>query len=134
MQTGGESDREKFMPGRMEFDLVQAMAVTIERAQLRSKSVGIEAEPDGLRLAERCPQGRQFAFCPARALALHGFSEHSVAGKQIVGLERRRLVLDLEHPDKASGKDALLYQLNQGNRATCSSPVVSGQPMTRFMF
>src|SRR6516165_1890644 len=99
MQTGCESDREKFVPSWMEFDLVQAMTVTIERAQLRSESVGIEAQPDGFRLAERCTQSNQLAFCPARTLALHGFAEHSVAGKQIIGLERRRLVLDLEHPD-----------------------------------
>src|SRR5215471_3082770 len=134
MQTVGESDREQFVPGGMEFDLVPAMTITIERAQLRRESVGIEAEPDGFRLAERRAQGGQLALCPARTFALHGLTEHSVAGEQIIGLERRRLVLDLEHPDKASGKDALLYQSNQGNRATCSSAIVSGQPITRFMF
>src|SRR6476659_9680037 len=134
MQTVGESDREQFMPGRMEFDLVQAMTITVERAQLRRESVGIEAEPDGFRLAERRAQGGQLAFCPACTFALHGLTEHSVAGEQIIGLERRRLVLDLEHPDKASGKDALLYQSNHGNRANCSSPFGAGQPMTMFMF
>src|SRR5215471_7276424 len=134
MQAGGESDREQFVPGRMKFDLVQTMTITIERAQLRRESVGIEAEPDGFRLAERRAQVGQLAFCPACTFALHGLTEHSVAGEQIIELERRRLVLDLEHPDKASGKDALLYQSNHGKRATCSSPIVSGQPMTRFMF
>src|SRR5215475_10734410 len=120
MQTGGESDREKFVPGRMEFDLVQAVTVTIERAQLRSKSVGIEAKPDGLRLAECRAESGQLVFCPTCTFALHGLAEHRVAGKQIIGLKRRRLVLDIEHPDKASGKDAPWYQFSQGNRATCS--------------
>ena len=53
MQTGCECDCEKFVPGRMEFDLVEAVTVTIERAQLRSEFIGIEAKPDGFRLAER---------------------------------------------------------------------------------
>src|SRR5262249_20013155 len=109
MQTGCESDREKFVPSWMEFDLVQAMTVTIERAQLRSESVGIEAQPDGLRLAERCAQGNQLAFCPARTLALHGFAEHSVAGQQIIGLERRGLGLAVGRPEKRAGKGGLIY-------------------------
>ena len=53
MQTGCKCDCEELVPGRMEFDLVEAMTVTIERAQLRSEFIGVETKPDGFRLAER---------------------------------------------------------------------------------
>ena len=40
----------------MEFDFIETVTVAIERAQLWSEFVGIEAEPDGVRPAERSAQ------------------------------------------------------------------------------
>ena len=97
MQAGAQRDRQQFMPGRMEFDLIDAVTVAVEGTQGRRILVGVEAELDGLRLAQRRAERLQPVFRPARLLARDRLAQHRVAGEQVIGLERRRLVGDLEH-------------------------------------
>jgi hypothetical protein len=81
----------------MEFDFVQPVTITVERAQLRREPVGVVAKLDRLGLAECRAERSQLAFRPARTFSLNRVAKHGVGCKQIVWLERRRLVLDLEH-------------------------------------
>src|SRR5262245_21948946 len=85
------------MPRGMEFDFVQPVTVTIQRAQLRREPVCIVAELDCLGPAECRAERSQLAFRPARAFSPNRVAKHGVGRKQIVWLERRWLILDLEH-------------------------------------
>src|ERR1700688_2305314 len=102
----------------MKFHFVEAMAKTIERAQDRRIFVGVEAELHRLRLAQCGAEHRQLAFRPTRLLALDRLAQHRVAGEQIIGLERRRLVANLEH---AEG-------LPEGSRSYCNSRIKETAP------
>src|SRR5690242_3345035 len=135
MQTGFQSNSQERVPGRMKFDLVEAMAVAIESPQLRRELVGIEPELNGFRPAQRATQRVEFSAGPRCTLPLHRLTQNDIAREQIIGLKRRGLVPHLEHRGRVSRQRTLaLYQSNQGNSATCSNPIVSGHPMTRFMF
>ena len=85
------------MPGGVKLDFVQSMAVAVERAQNRRVPVGIEAELDGLRSAQRDAERVEPSFGPFGIFAPHRLAQHGVAGEQVIGLKRRRLVYDLEH-------------------------------------
>src|SRR5258707_10768348 len=97
MQPGFERNSQKFVPGRMKLDLVEAMTVAVERAQLRRGFIGVETELDGFGFTESGAQCGEFAMRPTGTLTRHRLTQNNVAREQIVGLERRRLVLDLEH-------------------------------------
>ncbi len=84
----------------MEIHLVDAVAVAVERAQHRRIFVGVEAELDRLRLAERGAEGVQAGLRPFGALALDALAQHGIAGERIIGLERRRLIQDFEHNEQ----------------------------------
>ena len=66
MQAGAQRDRQQLVPGRMEVDLVEAMAVAVERTQDRRILVGVEAELDRFRLAERGAERGEPVFAPSR--------------------------------------------------------------------
>src|SRR5215471_3210843 len=109
MQPGFESDAEQLVPCRVKFDLVKAMAIAVESAQLRRELVGIEPELNGFRPAEPCTQGVQLALSPRRPFPPDRVTQNNVAREQIIGLKRRRLVLHLEHRrQKSPGKDAAI--------------------------
>ncbi len=97
MQPGRKRDAEQFVPGRMKFDLVDAMAEAIEGAQVRRIAVGGKAKRDGLGFAQRGAERAKVAFRPRRAFTPHRVAQDRIAAEQAVGLERRRLVADLEH-------------------------------------
>ncbi len=97
MQAGLERDAQQRMPGRMELNLVEPVAVAVERAKLRRRFVGVEAKLHGLRLTQRGAERRELAVRPSRLLAPDRLAQHGVAREQIIGLKRRRLVADLEH-------------------------------------
>ena len=97
MKTGIESNLEQLMPGRVKVDFVEPMAVAIKRTKLRRKLVGVEAKLDGFGLAKLGAQFGQLPFGPACAFAAHRVSQYDVAREHIVRLERRRLVLNVEH-------------------------------------
>src|SRR3974390_3669785 len=106
----------------MKFHLIKSVTVAVERAKLRGEFVGIETKLDGFRLAERRAQFRQFPFGPARRLAPNGLAQCTVARKQVVRLERRRLVLDLEHGRKVSGGEASIVSAHSGKQRTLYTP------------
>ena len=97
MQAGAQRNRHQRVPGRVVVDFVEAMAVAVERAQHRRVFIGVEAELNGFRLAERGAERVQPVFRPARPLALYRLAQDGIAREQIIGLERRRLVADLDH-------------------------------------
>src|SRR5215510_10097690 len=97
MEAGLQCEPEQRMPRGMEFDFVQSMTITVQRAQLRREPVGVVAKLNRLGLAQGRTQRRQFAFRPARAFSPDCIAKHDVGCKQVVRLERGWLVLDLEH-------------------------------------
>ena len=97
MQPGFDRERKQRMPSRMKFDFVDAMTIAVERAQHRRVGIGGEAEPYGLRLAQRLAERVEFVRRPAGFLAHKCRTKHAVGLQQIVGFERRRLVGDLIH-------------------------------------
>ncbi len=125
MQTGAQRDGHERVPGRIEVDFVEPMAVTVEGAQGRRVFVGVETELHGFRLAERGAECAQPIFRPARPLARDRLTQHGIAAEKIIGLERRRLVADLEH-EPGLLRPRLWHRPGQGNSATCSSPMASG--------
>ncbi len=133
MQPGFQRDGEQRVPGRMELNLIEPMAVAIERAQHRRVFIGVEAKLHRFRLTQRRTQRGQLAARPFGPLARNSLAQHNVAREQIIGLERWRLVADLEHRVSGQWRDHCTSRI-RGNSATCSSPTVSGQPCIRFMF
>ena len=97
MQPGLESELKQFVPCRMKFDLIEAVTITIKRTQLWREFVGIKTELDRFRLAERRAERAQLVLGPTGRFTPDGFAKRAIARKQIVGFERRRLVLDLEY-------------------------------------
>ena len=95
MHLLGDRPTQQLVPGRVELDLVDAMAEAVVGAQLRRVAVGLLAEPDGRRLPEPRPEPREALLAPAAALALDGLEERAVVLEPVDLLERRRLVLDL---------------------------------------
>jgi hypothetical protein len=81
----------------MELDLVDAMTVAIEVAQGGRMSVGIEAELHRLRPPEDLAERPQPGLGPVAVLARQRLAQRQVGLEQVVGLERRRLVADVEH-------------------------------------
>src|SRR6185437_9584075 len=138
MQAALQRQSHQRVPCGMKLDLIQTMTETVEGLELRWKTVGGEAERDGLRQAELTAEAGQPALAPVGAFARDGLTQHEVAGEEVVAFERRRLVLDLEHVPSSSrsrpGRTRLMHATIHGNSATWSRPVVSGQPMIRFMF
>jgi hypothetical protein len=78
----------------VELDLVDAMAVAVERLQLRRVLVGLEAPAD--RVAAPCrPHLDRPLARPPGALALERLDERRVVGEEVAALQRRDLVGDL---------------------------------------
>jgi hypothetical protein len=86
--------REQFVPGRMEFDLVDALAARTVRAQFGLVAVGEVGECERLRFAQRLAVVRQGLAVPVRARARERLAERGVGGEEVVVGKRRRLVRD----------------------------------------
>ena len=114
MQPGFAGDRQHGVPGRMKLDLVDAVAETVEALELRRIAVGGKAERDRVRLAELAAERAEFPLRPGRALALDRRAQHGVAGEQIIGLERRRLVLRPRTSTPSSFRGARSYPSPEG--------------------
>src|SRR5262249_58211209 len=69
MEPRLDREPEQLMPRRMEFHLVEAVTVTVERPELRYELVGVETSFDRFRTSQGCTQSGQFTFRPARAFA-----------------------------------------------------------------
>src|SRR5579885_606560 len=103
MQPGAHGDSHQIVPGRMKFDFIKTMTVAVEGLELRWKAVGVEAELDRFRPAERLAKRSEGRFRPCRALALDSLAQDGVAAEEVARFERRRLVCDLEHPGLLQG-------------------------------
>ena len=104
MQSGADRKREQRVPGRIKFDLVDAITVTVIPAQYRRVVVGGEAKPDGFRGAERRAERVELVTGPAGILADERRTKHPVSLQQIVRFERRRLVGDVVHRGVSSAE------------------------------
>ena len=85
---------QQLVPGRVELDLVDAMAETVVAAQLRRVAVGLLAEPDGRCSPEPRAEPAQALLAPGAALALDRLEQRAVLLEPVDLLERRRLVRD----------------------------------------
>src|SRR5262249_47820149 len=97
MQSSFDRERKQCMPSGMKFDLVEAMAVTVECAQHRRVGISGEAELYRFRGSEHLAERAEFVHRPVGFIAHKRRNKHTVALQQIVRLKRRRLVSDLIH-------------------------------------
>src|SRR5260221_11925482 len=66
MQPGFERNSQKFVPGRVKLDLVEAMTVAVERAQLRRGDFGGGTSVDCFPVSEKGGQARGLSMGPTR--------------------------------------------------------------------
>ncbi len=134
------------VPGRVELDLVDAVAVAVVRAQARLVALGSLGVLDRLDAAGQLARVAQPVDSPAAALALERLAQRQVRVEDVVGRDRRRLVEHVvggargEHcrevcqgdqrssPIAASIRRALRVQLNSAARSLPggAEPVVLG--------
>src|SRR5260221_12896111 len=93
MQPGFERNSQKFVPGRMKLDLVEAMTVAVERAQLRRGFFCGGNELECFLFYESGAQCGEFIILPTRTLTRHRLPPKKVPRSQIVSLRRRRVAL-----------------------------------------
>src|SRR5260221_10677369 len=86
MQPGFERNSQKFVPGRMKLDLVEAMTVAVERAQLRRGFICGETELDGFRVTESGAPCGEFTMRPTGTLPRPPLAQNNIAREQIGGL------------------------------------------------
>src|SRR5260221_6343232 len=87
MQPGFERNSQKFVPGRMKRDLVEAMTVAVERAQLRRGFIGVGTEVGGFPVTAGGAQCGEVSFGATRAPTRHRLAPHNIAPRQIVWRE-----------------------------------------------
>ena len=95
MQAMTHRDLHQLVPGRVEIDLVDAVAEPIVSAQPRRVRVGGETPFDRLFRAGQRAQLADQPLRPRSALALERLAQRAVGLEQVVADERRRLVQDL---------------------------------------
>ena len=95
MHTVLEQHTEQRMPSRVKDDFVAAIAVAIERFQLRRIGIGEKTKLDRLGIAAALAERVQVFDRPARALARDTLTQRRVGGEEIIARERRRLVEDV---------------------------------------
>jgi len=88
-------ERHDPVPGRIELDLVDAVAVAVVRAQLGRLLVRARAERQGLGASAQRGEGADPLCCPAGALTLEPLAQRRIDGEEVDVREGRRLVLDL---------------------------------------
>ena len=124
VQPVADPDPHQFVPGAVELDLVDPVAVAVVGAQLGLLLVRLEAPADRLRRAADRPQLARFVLRPAAALALQRLAQDAVGVEGVVVLQRRRLVEDLVR----LGGPAL----GGGHSPDCATgPIASPRPCPR---
>src|SRR4029077_8441536 len=138
-----DADPHQFVPGAVELDLVDTVAVAVVGAQLGLLFVRLEAPADRLGGAADGAQLARLLLGPAGALALQRLGQDAIGVEGVVVLQRRRLVEDL--------MGAARLALRRGHRPNCgidsiaapvpekipvNSPVVEldGDEMTRIIW
>jgi hypothetical protein len=99
----------------MELDLVAAVAVAVEQAQLRRVGIGQPAVLDPFRAADLGAARRQPVLRPAGAFARDGFLQGKVAGVGVVVFQGMGLVDDLVRGHQG-GCLASIYGLRNGTK------------------
>ena len=84
--------RQQLVPGGVELDLVDAVAVAVVGLQLRRVLVRLEAELDGAGAAAELAHGGDPVLGPVGALAIDGLLQHRFGLEQVVVDQRRGLV------------------------------------------
>ena len=102
------------VPGRIEFDLVDPVAVAVVRAQDRLVALGPLGVGQRLGGAGQLAGIAQAVHAPAAALALDRFAQRQVRLEHVVGHQRRRLILDV-----VSGLGDLHLQAGAYRRIGC---------------
>ena len=113
-------ERDQVVPGAVELDLVDAVAVAVERLQPRRVLVGLEAPADRVRAPGGADLARALAR-PAGALALERLDERDVVLEQIAVSQRRDLVGDLVGVERGGRLDQLVGHAPKSSTAQPSS-------------
>ena len=95
VQAVADADPHQLVPGGVELDLVDAVAVAVVGAQLGLVLVGLGAPADRLPRAADRAQLARFALGPLGALAPQRLDQRPVGVEGVVVLQRRGLVEDL---------------------------------------
>ena len=95
VQAEADPGTEQLVPGRMELDLVDAVAEAVVGAQLRRVLVRLEAPADRLRRAGEGADLDRPGLGPLSALAAKRLDQHPVGAERVVTRERQALVDDL---------------------------------------
>jgi hypothetical protein len=91
LEAGVEAEPQQRVPGRVELDLVDPLAVAVVRLQARRVLVR-EPAPFERLAAERCAERGDLVLPGAATLAAHRLDERSILLVEVVRRERRRLV------------------------------------------
>jgi hypothetical protein len=94
VQLVANAQRHEVVPGAVELDLVDAVAVAVEGLQLRRVLVGLEAPADRVAAPGRADL-RSAAARPPGTLAVERLDKREVVLEQVAALQRRGLVGDL---------------------------------------
>ena len=117
VQAVADPDSHQLMPGGVELDLVDPVAVAVVGAQLGLSLVGLHSPLDRLARAADRPQLARAALGPLAALAPQRLLQRLVGVEGVVVLQRRGLVEDF-----MGGGGATLCG---GHRPDCATPPVA---------
>ncbi len=92
MGAGADQHAHQFMPGRMEFDFVDALTGTIEGMQTRPVRVRQARQVKHLGAAELRAQFIEPLYCPPGAFAHQPLAQGGIAAQQVDVFKGRRLV------------------------------------------
>jgi hypothetical protein len=94
MGAGADHQRHQLVPGRMEFDFVDAVPAAVEGDQARAVGVGQARQVEHLRAAQVGAERIEPIKRPLRTLARQALAQRRVAAQQVHAAKGRRLVED----------------------------------------
>ena len=100
------AQRHQFVPGRVELDLVQAVAIAVVGAQDRLVLIGQHAPAQRLG-ARQPPECDRAIVRPGATLALERLDQRRVRREDVPVLQRRGLVEDLVGPPRGAARTGL---------------------------
>src|ERR1700730_6265305 len=85
--SGADRHPHQLVPGGMELDLVDPLAVAIMSPELRGALVGPPAEVERLRASGLLPELAHAVAGPLATLAVQSLDQDAVVGRDVVGLK-----------------------------------------------
>ena len=101
MESVTDRQVEELVPGRMELDLVDPVAVSVVSSKFGGVAIGEEAPLVHLRGCHPSPEFSDRVHGPAAAVPLEGVDQGRFRSRNVVAIERGRLVQDLVGGDRS---------------------------------